>query len=327
MSASFYFAKSNRYVLRLNPYIKKINVVTVSVIFFLVSLIFVLILARDFGIKIFTNPREVYTETRLGYGLIYFLGHIFVILFFILTSYWSKNIIIPAVLSIFLSYPLGTKTYVLQILVISLYMYVFMEGKKISFVKFTTIALTFLISLFLAFIVMTPYVTINHLSTMLYDFLNYSDYSRNFMLLLKYLKGFYFGQITLENNLFSLIPRMLFPDKPKIFGVFRLALEFYPSWTLGFTGAPSFGVFGGVFADFGWLSLLIIIFNATLSGFVIGILENTLEYRRNIIIFFYYITLVGVPLFTVGIDAFSVLVVNFLMVYILSLLLRMTIMK
>jgi hypothetical protein len=82
----------------------------------------------------------------------------------------------------------------------------------------------------------------------------YSEYTRNGMLVIDSDIGPLYGQLNLEQQVYSRIPRPLFPDKPSDFGSFYLAEHFFPEAFLQGQGAPAFS-YGIEFADFGVLAL------------------------------------------------------------------------
>ncbi len=57
----------------------------------------------------------------------------------------------------------------------------------------------------------------------------YSDYTRNAMLVIDSHFPLQYGRLTVESQTFSRIPRFLMPSKPKNFGAFYLVDQFFPT--------------------------------------------------------------------------------------------------
>ncbi|MGC2047294.1 MAG: hypothetical protein WA635_01595, partial [Gallionella sp.] len=127
----------------------------------------------------------------------------------------------------------------------------------------------------------------------------YSDYTRNAMLVIDSDMPLQLGRLTLENNIYAVVPRELFSEKPKNFGTFFLAEKFYPEWFLADTGSPAFGI-GVQYADFGPFSILYIIYWAVISGALLKIFVTRLRYYRNPADFVMVLFLAEVPLLSVG---------------------------
>jgi len=107
----------------------------------------------------------------------------------------------------------------------------------------------------------------------------------NFTLLVQsfdlHFRDFFFGALTWENNVVSRIPRLLFPEKPYLFGGFRLADEYFPETVALGIGAPSFGSEGIVYADWGVLGLLMLISLKWLLSWVLGRLTCLLTFNQT----------------------------------------------
>jgi len=107
----------------------------------------------------------------------------------------------------------------------------------------------------------------------------YSDYTRNAMMVIDDPKGkFYWGRLTIEDEVYSRIPRIVMPNKPKDFGGFKLASIYYSGWFQGDTGSPSFGI-GEQYADFGVFAVILISLWSALSGWVVALLIHSLKMR------------------------------------------------
>jgi hypothetical protein len=108
------------------------------------------------------------------------------------------------------------------------------------------------------------------------------------------------GRIFFEDNVYSRIPRAVFPDKPKDFGSFLLAEIYFPESFELDQGVPAFGV-GATFADFKWFSLPILCLGNYVLGLLVRSLRNALSRFRHPGDFVVLTFLCGVPLLSVGV--------------------------
>jgi hypothetical protein len=131
-------------------------------------------------------------------------------------------------------------------------------------------------------------------------FSNYSDYTRNAMLVIDSHVPLQYGRLTLEANTLAIVPRALDPGKPKNFGPFFLAEQFYPESFDEDTGSPAFGV-GVQYADFGYLAILYIIFFAMFRGWLARVFVNRLVFTKHPADFLMVAFLADIPLFPLGI--------------------------
>jgi hypothetical protein len=127
----------------------------------------------------------------------------------------------------------------------------------------------------------------------------YSDYTRNAMLVIDSHYPMQYGRLTIESNTFAVVPRQLMPGKPKNFGSFALAEEFFPKSFDGDTGSPAFGV-GLQYADFGSLAIIYLALAAGLKGWLARIFVNRLKLTRHPADFFMVAFLAEVSVFPVG---------------------------
>ena len=109
-----------------------------------------------------------------------------------------------------------------------------------------------------------------------------------------------YGRLTIESNTLGVVPRQLMPGKPKNFGSFALAEEFYPKSFDGDTGSPAFGV-GVQYADFGVLSILYLGLMAALKGWLARIFVNRLKLTKHPADFFVVVFLADISVFPVGV--------------------------
>ena len=263
--------------------------------------------------NIIENPREFYESSRVGFGHVYYLIALMLKLIFLLSLYLFKSsftrIIIFISISVLLSF-LGSKSQILSMFFIYA-LYTFFIEKKYFNLRMTLILVGSVGTLLLFFFL--------HMErsefSILVKILNYFDYFENFLTLFNKLDSYYLGILTLESNMYSVMPRIIFPDKPLYFGSIQLGTEINPEQTYLNQGAPSLSFFGRGYADFGILSFVYFSLSGAISGFVIG----TLSHYRTIYSFIILLAFAYNPLFTFGSDGFVVEIFNIFLSFILFL--------
>ena len=268
------------------------------------------------------QPREIYTRTRTGYGLNYF-GSLFFANLAFLVFLFSKRM-----------------NYVLRILFFGILFFVIgMHGSKGAFVTVFFIYLMYLVYiknikqsfgrtfyyviLFCITMVSLFYFTLPE--TMKEDFLkgmvNYSDYTRHAVMVVDDPPDIQYGKLIFEDNVISLIPRAIYPQKPKDFGSFYLAKYYFPEWFYGDTGSPAFGV-GAYFADFREVSLIAILFISMCIGMLTKIFVNRVVRYKSPSDFIMLMFFAGVPLLNLGAGYLLVphLIMTFLFVLTIKIL-------
>ncbi|MDW8482508.1 MAG: hypothetical protein RML14_11735 [Meiothermus sp.] len=253
--------------------------------------------------------RMFYERTRVGFGHLYYPAVLFTNLAVVLGLFavhgkLQKPILVLS--GIVLSAAFGSKwVLALQSVVVVYYAYAVL-GYRIDTRKVVPVTLGIGASLIFAFWLFSPFARSN-----LLDFsIQYSEYTRNLMLVVETWNEYKYGQLTLENNLFPLLPRALYPEKPLVFGSLRLSEHYYPESVELSQGLPSFGPFGAVWADFGPLAFLIVGVVGFAQGFLIRKIEIRLYKRNHIGLFIAYITLVGLPLINPGVISTTVIAIN-----------------
>lgn len=221
------------------------------------------------------SPRAIYTATRSGFGLSYYGSAVACYIFLILAlfnSSWGTPLKTIAVLfSSFFAFIHGSKGQVMTILFVVLVYFICTSTRKLKFWVASVIVVIFGVVGATAFYSSVKGVEIEDLILVM---AGYSDYTRNAVMLIDSSRGFEFGKIFFEDNFFSRIPRAFYPDKPKDFGSFALALQYFPDSFYRDAGVPSFGV-GAFYADVG----LLVIPLSTIAGFIGGMSSRTLIAR------------------------------------------------
>jgi hypothetical protein len=247
------------------------------------------------------DPRQIYIQTRTGFGAQSFVSSTLAYLAIILILFTKRSRIVKS-LTILLAMGLlslhGSKAQILSAVLILLLYYVYVLGRKITFVRAAIVyACTGIVILLLFAATMSLG---ENAADALEAISQYSDYTRNAMLVIDSHYPLQYGRLTIEANILAVVPRQLMPDKPKTFGPFALAEEFYPEWFDSDTGSPAFGV-GLQYADFGALSILYLAFMAALKGWLARIFVNRLKFTEHPADFFMVVFLADVAVFPVGI--------------------------
>jgi len=246
------------------------------------------------------DPRQIYTQTRTGFGFEGFvsstLAYVAVIL--ILFSRRSKTakaftiLLATGLLSLH-----GSKGQVLSLLLIFLLYYVYALGRKITFARAMVVyACTGVVLLLLFAATMSLG---ENAADALESISKYSDYTRNAMLVIDSNYPLQYGRLTIESNTLAFVPRQLMPDKPKNFGTFALAEEFYPESFDRDAGAPAFGV-GAQYADFGSLAIIYLALCALFRGWLARVFVNRLKVTHHPSDFFVVAFLADIGLFPIG---------------------------
>lgn len=321
LSVGYYLLnKSNKFELNVFTNVKEDDVKKFNFLIFLLIVVICLVLLKLIPKEYLKNPRVLYEKTRLGFGPIYFGITTLINIYFIFAMFIKKKYYY-IIFSMILLYFTGSKARMLLPIEMFFLFYFYVKSNNRKDIKKIIIFGIGLIALFIgSYIVTSRYLPNKNIGTILRGLAGYSDYNRNFSILVNDLvksKDYFLGQVTFENNFYSFIPRAIFHNKPTIFGSFRISYKFFPEGTILFQGAPSFGQFGAVFADFGHFSLIIIaIYNFVMGG-LLALSEKNFIKNKNPFTFMLFIIFAGIILFDLGISAASIVVVNILMVVII----------
>jgi hypothetical protein len=246
------------------------------------------------------DPRQIYMLTRTGYGQesfvsgsLAYLAIIFIL--FTKRSWYLKGFILLAA-GVIVSLH-GSKGQLLSIFLILLLFQVYVRGRRIAILPALLCSLAVTIMVLLLFAATLPLG--NDVADALQEISQYSDYTRNAMLVIDSNFPLQYGRLTAEANIYAVIPRVIMPGKPKNFGGFRLAEEFYPAWFDADTGSPDFGM-GVQYADFGKLTVIYVVLLATLTGWLARRFVSQLRLTQHPSDFILVVFLAGVPLIPVG---------------------------
>ena len=150
----------------------------------------------------------------------------------------------------------------------------------------------------------------------------YFDYSKNYIMEIEHLHKTFYGMLTLQNNIYGVVPRVIWPNKPYVFGSLKLSHHFYQFNKLHQQGVPSFGRFGIWWADFKYFALVLIFISSLILGWLIGSVEKSLLQEKNNLFYFSLFIILAVGcLLNPGISAISIILINIIAVFIIHKLL------
>lgn len=212
------------------------------------------------------TPRQIYIQTRSGYGLNFFAAALLIDISFVFFLFSKRKNTTYSLLSVatYVSFlfAFGSKGQYVKLLLIYLLYVVYVRSVRVSFKNFILCIAAF------SFIIVGLFAYTHNIDDDgVFSYMSgYSDYTRNAMLVIDdESKEYTFGALIIEDNVYSRIPRLLYEDKPKNFGTFFLAERYYPEWFAQDTGSPAFGI-GVAYYDFGILSLFYNVFWGGVAG-------------------------------------------------------------
>ncbi len=293
----YIFVIKKKYTTPANWYFKKNNYryFWISLVFCVAGFMVYLPILIEYS-SYLLNPRYIYEKTRTGYGVYFFMSlmctQLSIILGFYIKKWWfhfgvtSFNVILLILH--------GNKTPILAMIMAYLLYRVYVLKKSLSFKFMFSVAafVSVIISLFF-------YLTFSGDENFLVKMANYSDYTRNSALVIDSDYESRNGILMLEAQLYSRIPRAIYPDKTLDFGYYRLVKEFYPGRFNNNEGMPSFG-YGEYYADFGVLTIFVVSFLFFLKGMLIGFFRNRLIIDCSVYYFLPFIFLCGIDLIPLG---------------------------
>jgi hypothetical protein len=248
-----------------------------------------------------TAPREIYAATRTGYGAQFTLSSFGVYAAFILFLFWGKHrwyetasFIFVCVLILYLH---GSKGMVLNFFFIGLYFLVFVRNSRFGLRRLLGIGIAIsAITAVLFYLTLSGAVR----EDLVEGISGYSDYTRNAMMVMDDRDLLpQWGRLTLEDSVYAVVPRAVFPNKPLDFGALWLAKRYYPErFTLN-TGAPAFGI-GLQYADFGVFSIFYVATAWLLTGMFMKVLVAKLRIRPDAGTFFLLLVMLNVTLIPAG---------------------------
>ena len=246
------------------------------------------------------DPRQLYTHTRTGFGVNFYISSTFAYLAVILIQFsgrsrWIKGFVIliaTAVISLH-----GSKGQLLSLVLLIALFEVYVRGRKFKFWPsfFAGVGLSFFLLLLFAATMTLGDTAGEAIGTIS----GYSDYTRNAMLVIDSHFPLQYGRLTVEGATFGRIPRLLMPSKPKNFGALYLDDQFYPQYMDADAGVPDFGI-GVQYADFGVFAIVYLAAFAMLRGWLAAVFVRRLSFLHHPADFFLVAFLADISLFPVG---------------------------
>ncbi|HTU42943.1 MAG TPA: hypothetical protein VMF10_14640 [Candidatus Aquilonibacter sp.] len=275
------------------------NFLPLAIFFLVIAFLVYLPILLQFP-EFLLDPRQIYAHTRVGYGGYFFVSATLVDLSVIFAlfseeSWRIKTALIGAGLVVLSLH--GSKGEVLTVFLLWALYEVYAKRRKIRL--FYAAVAVFAMAVLILGLFMATGGLAGTASEALEAIAEYSDYTRNATLVIDQKFPLQYGRITLEGNLYAIVPRALFPDKPKNFGPFRLAEEYHPEAFDAEEGAPAFGI-GIQYADFGLFAIVYLAAFAAFRGWLARIFVDRLRQTNHPGDLVMVAFLAGMSLFPVG---------------------------
>ena len=203
--------------------IKRVRMLVCSLFFLLLFFCSFLLLSQKFGLlNWITNPRMGYQLYRVGAGHWYALCLLFLSTSYTIAALYSKkitNLILVSLFHIVLVYLLGSKGSILSFVTFFMIVLWYRRSKYFTKILYAGIPLGFGVML----------LNLNPQDIM--DIVKYFDYYVNSAM---YYEAYYKGEIELFygkiwiTEFYEYVPRILFPDKPFVYGFLHVNEHFFP---------------------------------------------------------------------------------------------------
>ncbi len=274
------------------------NFALLATVFLVLAFLLYLPILLEFP-EFLLDPRQIYTYTRVGYGGTFFVSSMLAyasIIFALFSglSAWRKHALLAAALIVLSLH--GSKGEVLTAFFLYALYEIYGKGRKVRLL-YAAVAIFAVGILIIGLFAAT--LNFSGASEALENIVEYSTYTQNAMLVIDENFPRQYGQLTLEGNLYALIPRAIFPGKPKALGGLRLADEYYPEALDAEKGAPEFGM-GVQYADFGVLAIIYLALFSALRGWLARIFVDRLRQTKHPGDFVMVAFLGGVSIFPVA---------------------------
>ena len=246
------------------------------------------------------SPRQIYANTRTGFGVNFYISSTLAYLAVIFIQFsahsWRRkwSVILAAAFLLSLH---GSKGQVISLFFLLALYEVYVHRIKARFLPSLIVvgAMSFLMLALFAFTMVLDQDPVEALQAIS----EYSDYTRNGMLVIDSHFPLQYGRLTLEGHIFGRIPRVLMPSKPKNFGALYLDEQFFPGSLDRDNGAPDFGM-GVQYADFGVLAIVYLAFFAAVRGWLARVFILRLRTTRHPADFLMVAFFANVTIFPVG---------------------------
>jgi hypothetical protein len=296
---AYAYVRSPRNLPRLPFRFSYSNFGILSMVFLAIALLMFAPIVLEFR-EYILDPRQIYEHTRVGFGFNYYVSSTLAYLSVILIQFsdhsrwvrWGVILLCTAVLSLH-----GSKGQVLSLFLLLALFEVYVHGRRVRLAT-ALIVCGGLSLLVLLLFVATMAIEKNPMEA-IETISEYSDYTRNAMLVIDSSFPLQYGRLTLEANIYGRIPRVLMPEKPTNFGALYLDDQFFSESVDAEKGAPDFGI-GLQYADFGIFAIVYLAIFGAIRGWLARIFVRRLQGSQHPADFFMLAFLANVSLFPVG---------------------------
>lgn len=296
---AYAYLRRTRRMIRLPLQYSYCNFSLLSLIFLGVAILMYVPVLIEFP-EYILNPRQIYEHTRVGFGFSFYVSSTLAYLSVILILFsgssrwlrWGVVLVSAALLSLH-----GSKGQVLSLFLLLALFEVYVNRRKVPFLTSLLAASSLSLLVLLLFIASMaiekdPLEAVRTIS-------EYSDYTRNAMLVIDSNFPLQYGRLTLEGHVYGRIPRFLMSDKPTNFGALYLDDQFFPDSLDAEAGSPDFGI-GVQYADFGFLAIVYLACFGLIRGWLARIFVRRLHGTQHPADFFLVAFLANVSVFPVG---------------------------
>jgi hypothetical protein len=223
------------------------------------------------------DPRQIYTHTRTGFGINFYLSSPLAYLAVILIMFSGRSRLLKGIVILGSAIVLalhGSKGQVLSLVLLLALFEVYVKMQKVKLLPSLLAGIA--MSLFTLLLLAATMTLGESPAEVLESVSSYSDYTRNAMMLIDSNFPTQYGRLTLESQIIGRIPRALMPSKPKNFGGLYLDEWFFPQSVDEDAGSPDFGI-GMQYADFGVLAIVYLCLFSLFRGWLARIFVNRLR--------------------------------------------------
>ena len=248
-----------------------------------------------------SDPRRIYEATRTGYGLYYFgsttLTSLGFVTFLFKKDKSLKSVVLFFAICVLLAYWHGSKGQIITYLLIWMLYRVYVEGTPIR-----AFAASLIVAAVASLVVgsFALFSSVADIAELAQSVTTFADYVRNAMLVIDDPNQTrYYGRLMIENEIYSRVPRMIMPGKPKDFGPFILAKTYNPASYRNDEGVGAFDI-GFVYADFGDFSIIAICAYSVFSAYFVSSLALHLRSGGGAGTFIVFLFMVGVSVIPIS---------------------------
>ena len=294
----------------------EINLKFYSKLFLIIGgILFLLLMYKGQGMSLWIlEPRNAYQFYRKGAGGYYVFSQLFVYLSFISNlfsrkSFSAKRLIFTLIFYLFIFYFYGSKRSLLTLALTAIVYYSYYI-KKLSFRKVFSLGF---FGAFLFILMQLLYSKLNFINSFLYF-----SYFDNIVTFFDKFPDFqYMLGISNISNLWSLVPRSLYPNKPFVYGSAYITEFLYPgmaeqSHTIGILPWITY------YLDFGYLG---VIFGGLLTGVCLKYVQYIVSIKNSFFVFVVFINYGFSPILK-HVPFFTFLSIIFLTIFYLRLRIR-----